>query len=305
MINRKLDKILARVGYFNNRECLFKDLQRISVRERKLLKSSIESAEVSYKPSDYLYLHDLAWRIHNGYDETLMSDQDCLASLSTFPEGVESLFKLYSLDVGIDRLKRIFCNGLKGNLETFASRKSLSLEGERVLFTPLEISFYIQYGRDLVLGDFKYLTKRYFRGSESLAREEIARSRRPLNVKSLFLDNEDLNRRILLHKKVELAARLQDDTEVFAVNQLLQRDNFEEYLYRKSLVGVGDIYLHQLVSKITGLPMEDYDAKIRALEGLVNGTNNKIKDSLMPEYEHYLGELRDLQGTMERLQRAP
>lgn len=273
MTTSKLENLLKRINFYDNPTRFYEDIGAIKTAELSKLKESMQLGVKSEKiPSEFLFRHDLVWQEHNDFDAQLTFLWEDVESLKKTPKGLETLTSLFEISICFDRSKRVLANIVKPIIDNYSKKMNLSPEEKGILFTSLTESFYVQYRRDVTEAGLDFVTEKYFRNNKNLANFMI-NQKRPQVVPELMsnLDWHQFHRRILLHQKTILAKKL--GIEVFAIDQLLQRDHFQEYVYRKSLVGVGDYYLHLVASSLTKESIADFDKNLTSLEE----TNRKSK----------------------------
>ncbi len=262
-----LKSILEKTGYFKKSKILERNITRINLLERKKIKDKINQC-ISFEssPSSFLKIHDFCWSEHNFFDYELTLNHNKLNYSFQDLEGIEVITDLFNISVGLDRAKRIVSNSVKEIIENYVVSKKMNSSDINILLSPLTESFYVQYPRDLeILDDFQ-LAKKYFRGDINMVRTERNFNNSSCAGFSSERNWRYLDRRILLHEKTKLAQIY--GKEIFAIDKLLERDHFQEYVYRKGLVGIGDYYLHLLVSDLTGVPIENFETNFKILDTL-------------------------------------
>lgn len=222
----------------------------------------------------YLEHHDQCWKAHNDFDNSLLNNWEGLEKLTKTPFGISIFSRLHDISIFNDRSKRILANILKNVLDREVNNMNFPKEDLYDIITLSRHPFYVQYSEDLAILDTREMASKYFRGCERLAELRIKQDSPKIASKNIDFFFEEKSRS-KTKRKNDLSRKYGPIIKI--IDEILHRDHIQEYLYRYSLVGIADYYLHELASKFTNTFIESFDERREKFSKITESSNNSFK----------------------------
>lgn len=227
--------------------------------------ASNKTMESFYCENPAVYLDHVTslTELYKAFDGFLGDNRNLLSNLRLDTDS-KLLYRMLSRLVSIDRTRRYVNYIVKNVLEHQIPR--FKKEDAGVIFTPITDSFPVMFSQDLAIYGYssEAVRRKYFNGEKYL--QDSLKPMFSEFIKSARYNDDfeesDFRKRILRTSKVELARKY--GPIVFVIDKILQNDNTDVFITSMSF-GLGDYYLHLIVSQLSDTPISDYNAQLSKL----------------------------------------